>query len=102
MWSDCVEGECVLVEMSGRWYVGVVLARTHLTARLSPAVCGHDLGDYGMFLCGEVSESTELTPLPRGVELNLAVAESVQAYPREYLARVNRRTHEPLPRRAPQ
>lgn len=84
----------MLVECPSRWYLGVVLARTSATVRLAEALCGHDLGDLGMFLDGKPSRSAELTPLPRPVEINLGTVDSVQPYPREFLAVVRKRTHQ--------
>ena len=94
VWKDCVEGECVLIECPSRWYLGVVVARSQMTVRLMPALCGHDLGDLGLFLDGKL-HGAEMTPLPRGKEVNLMTADSVEPYPREYFDRINKRTHQP-------
>lgn len=88
----------MLIECPSRWYLGVVVRRTQMTVRLSPAICGHTLGDLGLFLAGDVSSGeykAELTPLPRAIEINLVTADSVQPYPRTYFARLNKRTHKP-------
>jgi hypothetical protein len=95
VWSDITESACVLLECPSRWYLGVVESRTALTVRLKDAVCGHDLGDLGLFLEGKVSSSTELTPLPRTIEINLGSVDSAQAYPAPYLAAIRKRTHTP-------
>ena len=95
MWSCIAVGSCVLLELPSRWYLGVVTHRGQLTARLRPALCGHDLGDLGLFLAGTPREH-ELTPLPRGVEVNLNSIDSAQEYPREFLERINVRSHKPL------
>lgn len=99
MWECLREGEGVLLELPSRWYAGVVLRRTSTTVMLGPdlALCGHDLGDLGLFLEGRVSETTEVTPLPRGVELSLSSVDSAQPYPAELLRKVCRRTHSPQP-----
>lgn len=94
VWSDCVEGACVLLECHSRWYLGVVRARSQLTVRLGPALCGHDLGDLGLFLDGR-PQAAELTPLPRPIEVNLSLVESCQGYPAEAFAKINKRTHNP-------
>lgn len=68
VWECMREGEGVLLECPSRWYAGIVLRRTSMTVVLAPrlCLCGHDLGDLGMFLGGRLSESSEVTPLPRG------------------------------------
>ena len=103
MWRDMVAGASVLIEHAQRWYLGIVEERTSVTVRLTPelAIMGHNLGDTGMFLEGRISGTTELTPLPRGVELALAGVESVQPYPRELLEKICRRTHSEQGEKAP-
>lgn len=95
MWSAIRVGECVLLELPSRWYLGVVTERTGLTATLSPALCCHDLGDMGMFLGGD-PRGHEVTPLAAGIEVNLNSIDSAQAYPVELFHRINRRSHEPM------
>lgn len=86
----------MLLELPSRWYLGRVTARTMLTVTLAEALCGHDLGDLGMFLDGELNEESEITPLPRPIELSLSSLDSAQPYPAEHLAAVSRRTHQKL------
>ena len=95
VWSDIEIGKCVLLECPQRWYVGVVLSRTSLTVRLSPALVGHTLGDMGQFLSGKLAEA-ELTPAPRPIEVSLAAVETAQEYPLEYFQRINKRTHKEI------
>jgi hypothetical protein len=49
----------------------------------------------GMFQGGKLSESTELTPLPRGVEVGYHDGRTAQPYPAELIARIRKRTHSP-------
>ncbi len=97
MWKCIQEGECVLIEMPSRWYVGVVADRSSVTFTLAEALCGHDLGDLGLFLDGKAAAQTgaELTPLPRPIELNLGSVDSAQRYPVAYLEKLRKRTHSP-------
>jgi hypothetical protein len=97
MWGEIREGECVLLELPSRWYLGVVVARGAMTARLFPALCGHELGDMGLFLEGSPS-GHEITPLARGVEVNLNSIDTAQAYPYAFFERINRRSHTPAGR----
>ena len=95
VWSDIEIGKCVLIECPQRWYCGVVLSRTSLTVRLSPALIGHTLGDLGQFLAGKLAEA-ELTPAPRPIEVSLAAVETAQEYPLEYFEQINKRTHKEI------
>lgn len=94
VWDDVREGGAALIEMHGRWYCGHVIRRTQVTARLFPVVCIHDTGDFGMFLTGRLSTSSEVTPMPRPIEVNLATAEMAMAYDPDHFAAINRRTHQ--------
>ncbi len=89
------EGEGVLVECPGRWYLGIVQKRSGLTVVLKEALCAHYISDLGMFLDGKLPEGIELTPLPRGKEINLSSIDSVEPYPIEFLRRVRKRSHSP-------
>lgn len=102
MWHLLADGQGVLLECPSRWYLGVVDHRTSMTVVLKPelCICGHDLGDLGMFLDGKVSNSTELTPLPRGIEISLSSIDTCQPYPVEFLQKVCKRTHNPEGERA--
>lgn len=95
MWACMREGEGVLIECPSRWYLGVVVARNSVTVTLADVVMAHDLGDTGLFMDGTISPSTELTPLPRGIEISLGSIDTAQPYPVGLLAKVRKRTHQP-------
>ncbi len=92
-WSCISVGSSVLVEMPSRWYLGVVVSRNSVNFELTESICGHDLGDLGQFLDGVISNSTELTPLPRNIFLSLSSLDSAQEYPLAMLKAVRKRTH---------
>jgi hypothetical protein len=94
VWNCMKVGEGVLIECPSRWYLGVVTVRSSMTVELDEGLAGHDLGDFGMFLEGEISESTELTPLPRKIEISLSSIDSAQPYPVEMLRKIRKRTHQ--------
>lgn len=98
VWSEVQADKCVLLELPGRWYLGVVGGRTALTAWLEPpALCIHSTGDHGLFLDGKGSAASgmEATPLPRGVEISLAHLESATPFDVEAFRRICKRTHSP-------
>lgn len=94
MWDKAVVGNCVLIECPSRWYLGIVIRRTTMTVSLAEdgIVC-HDLGDTGMFYEGRISESTELTPLKREIEINLGSVDSIQPFPKDLMYKMRKRTH---------
>lgn len=96
MWSEIIEGRGVLLECPSRWYLVRVARRSGLTVTLDLAICGHLIQDLGQFLDGLVPSGTELTVLPRPIEVNLGSVDTAQEYPLEYLQRVRKRTHDPV------
>lgn len=95
MWSCLVEGKSVLIECPSRWYLGVVKERTPITVIIEEGLVGHLISDLGLFLDGQVPDGTELTPLPRDLEINFGSIDTVQEYPVELLRKVRKRTHTP-------
>ena len=95
MWECIRDGECVLLELPSRWYVGVVVRRGSMTATLSPALVAHDLGDMGLFLAGKPNRH-EVTPLNGVLEVNLNSIDTAQLYPLEAFEQINKRSHEPM------
>jgi hypothetical protein len=94
MWESLGAGQGVLIECPSRWYAGVVLKKTALTVILQPdcCFCVHDTGDFGMFLDGRRSSSTETTPL-RGIEINLNSIDSVHPMKLDALEVLCKRSH---------
>ncbi len=95
MWESIKAGECVLLECPGRWYLGVVARRDNATVCLEEAVCLHLISDLALFLSGQLAPGSEATPLPSGIEINLASVDSALPFPVRKLAAVRRRTHPP-------
>ena len=93
MWDELREGEYVLVEMPQRWYCGRVQNRYDATSKLFPVVVGHHLGDLGGFLKGTLSQSAEVSPSIRAIEVSHLKIESVYSYDKEAFEKINKRTH---------
>lgn len=94
------EGEVVLVECPQRWYMGRVHHRGAVTFVLADAAAIGQIGDLGQFLDGVLTADTDISPLPRGIEIHLAEVQTVQPLTPTILKNLRVRTHEPMPPRS--
>lgn len=94
MFPEIQEGAVVLLELPSRWYLGRVARRGSIDCTLDEAAIVHQIGDVGEFLSGVLTESTEVSPLPRPVTVAFGSIDTCQALDPTHLRTLRVRTHE--------